>query len=570
MKKTFGTFYRIDWKHCTRVVYHLQCDIAKAWQAKDLQRVRDLQDKLVSKFEARALAVKSVRTNPGSKTPGVDDVVWDSDRALMEAIRRLRTLAGYSPMPVKRVYIPKAKGGRRPLGIPTMFDRAVQTLYAFSLLPIAECTADSRSYGYRPYKSPHDAAAYLQLVLGAMYSKRWVLEADIEAFFDTLSHEWLLRNIPMKREMLEKFLKAGFINTRTRAVHETPMGTPQGGVISPILANMALDGLEGALGDRFRLVRFADDFVVVGKSREDLQSFALPAVTAYLAERGLALSPRKTRITTIEEGFDFLGFTFREYPTEARAVGYKKGIFLVTPAKVNVQAFKKRLKRTLRSLQQRPPLVVIVKLNPILRGWAQYYRPFNSKKAFGSVRRYLWTLVWKWCRNRHPTMALQTLRRKYFKRVGGNAWVFHARNADNRPATLVQLAWIKIERHTLCKNLNPFLPENRDYYLRRQSLGAKRSALLNANQSTLLKKQGGVCPVCTTGLLNGEPLDVHHIQSRKGGGKDTLRNLLLLHKFCHKQVTYSKSRRLQAAWKKEGILGDDAPSVGISSPKGSK
>lgn len=210
MNKAFGTFYRIDWKHCRETVYQLQSAIAKAWQAKDLEQVRRLQDTLVGKFEARALAVKKVRTNPGGKTPGIDGIVWNNDGDLMGAIRRLRNLSAYRSMPVKRVTIPKAKGGRRPLGIPTMYDRAVQTLFAFALLPIAEGTADPRSYGYRPYKSAQDAATYLKLVLGAMWAKRWVLEADIETFFDTLSHAWLLENIPMNRKVLEQFLKAGF------------------------------------------------------------------------------------------------------------------------------------------------------------------------------------------------------------------------------------------------------------------------------------------------------------------------------------------------------------------------
>lgn len=554
MTKTFAKFYQIDWKHCASAVYHTQCAIVKAWQAKDLPRVRALQAKLVRSYEARALAVKKVRTNPGGKTPGVDGVVWDGDAALMGAIVSLRHLSRYEPMPVKRVYIPKAHGGRRPLGIPTMHDRAVQTLFAFALGPIAECTADARSYGYRPYKSAHDAAAYLRLVLGAKYAKRWVLEADIEKFFDTLSHEWLLKNIPMDRKVLAKFLKAGFMDAPQRVVYETPKGTPQGGVISPIIANMALDGLEEALGKRFRVVRYADDFVVAGKTRSALQREALPAVQRLLAERGLTLARRKTRITSVEEGFDFLGFTFREYKNTLRAIGYKKGIFLITPAKAKVLLLKKRLKRIVKALRHRPPLVVIMTLNPILRGWAQYYKSVNATKTFASLRHYLWELMWMWCRTRHPTMPLGRLRRKYFTRLGGNRWVFHARNAANQTVTLVQIGWTKLARHTLCANLNPYLPENRGYYLARQ--GASSRTLLTAHQTKLRQRQQGVCPVCATELHNGEPLDVHHILPRTQGGKDTLGNLLLLHQFCHKQVTYAKDARLKAAWKKAGIVAD--------------
>lgn len=561
MKKTFGTFYGIDWKHCADAVFQLQCAIAKAWQADNRQRVHELQDTLVHKFEARALAVKKVRTNPGGKTPGVDGIVWDNDARLMGAINMLRNMGTYHPRPVKRVYLPKAKGGRRPLGIPTMYDRAVQTLFAFALMPIAECTADSRSYGYRPYKSAHDAATYLKLVLGAPHGKRWVLEADIEKFFDNLSHEWLLKHTPMNKDVLEKFLNAGFMEPPKGQIYATPTGTPQGGVISPIIANMALDGLEAALKDHFRVVRFADDFVVIGASREALKGQALPAVAAFLAERGLTLSQDKTKITSIEEGFDFLGFTFREYEDAARAVGSKKGIFLVTPAKARVIRFKRRLKRILTSLQHSSPVRVIATLNPILRGWVQYYKPVNSKTTFSAVGAYVWARLWRWCRRKHPQVPLQALREKYFMGMGGNNWVFHARDGNQRTVTLVQLGWTKIVRHTLCANLNPFLEENKAYYLQRRTRGATQSALLNANQSTLLKKQKGLCPVCHGALLDGEPLEVHHIKPRKLGGKDILRNLLLLHGFCHKQVTHSKNIRLQAAWRKGGIMAEDSSST---------
>jgi len=566
MNKTFRKFYGIDWKHCGDVVFQLQCAIAKAWQVHDLQRVRQLQDQLVRTFEARALAVKKVRTNRGGKTPGVDGVVWDRDSTLMEAISRLRDLSRYKPMPVKRVYIPKGKGGRRPLGIPTMYDRAVQTLFVLALMPVAESIADSRSYAYRPYKSAHDAAMYLKLVLGARYSKRWVLETDIEKFFDTLSHEWLLNNIPMPRKVLEKFLKAGFMVPAQRVVHGTPRGTPQGGALSPIIANMALDGLEKALGERFRVVRYADDLVVVGKGREDLASQALPALRGFLAERGLRLAPRKTRITSIDEGFDFLGFTFREYEDEGRAVGTKKGIFLVTPAKAKVQTFKKRLKRTLESLEGRSARAVILRLNPILRGWAQYYKPFTSKETFSSVSRYVWQLLWKWCRKKHPRKPLRALRTKYFMRVGGNAWVFHARDAGRPTITLVPLARIRIVRHTLCADRNPFLPEHRDYYLQRQTLRAKRNVLLGGYRSTLHKAQKGICPVCHAELLDGESLEMHHILSRKLGGRDAPTNLLLIHKFCHKLLTYSKNMRLKAAWRDAGLVAEGPRSPAPGGP----
>jgi len=481
---------------------------------------------------------------------------WESDEGLMGAIDALRTLANCQPMPLKEGAMAQTKAGRHPVRIPTMHDRAVQTLYALALMPVAECTADARSYAYRPYKSAHDAVAYLRLVLCSRYAKRWVLDGRIEDVFGTLSHEWLLTHIPMDCKVLEKFLKAGFLTPPNQVVYDAPMGALQGGLIAPILVNMALDGLEHVLSDGFRVVRYGDKVVVVGKTPEDLTSRALPAIRGFLAERGLRFGPRKANLIAIEDGFDFLGFTFREYANQRRAVGLKKGVFLVTPAKAKVQRFKKRLKSILKPLQHGSPARVIVRLNPVMRAWAQYYKAFNAKKVFASVRSYVWWLTWLWCRKKHPKMTPRVLRWKHFKRVEGNTWVFHARTTLNRPVTLVQLAYTPIEYHTLCKDLNPFLPASKAYYLRRQKVGASRCASLNPSRSTLLKKQHGVCPVCDAGLLHGEPLEVHPIHPRARGGKDTWKNLLLLHRFCHKQVTYSKNDRLKAAWRKAGIVDE--------------
>jgi RNA-directed DNA polymerase len=330
----------IDWKLCNEAVFQVQGMIAEAYMSGNLAEVAHLQDKLIRMFEARVLAVKKVLTNAGHKTPGVDGVVWKDNETIWNVIDQLRDLSEYRPQPVKRVYIPKASGGQRPLGIPTMYDRAVQTLFVFALMPIAECSADSRSFGYRPYRSAHDAAVYLKLVLGAMYAKRWVLEADFSMFFDNISHDWLLKNIPINTKILNAFLKAGFLDLQKMEYHETSLGTPQGGSISPTIANMVLDGLEKALGDDFRVVRYADDFVVIGACPDALKSEAMPIIVKFLAERGLTLNLDKTRITSIEDGFDFLGFNFREYKDQARVIGYKKGIFLVKPAKKNIQAIR--------------------------------------------------------------------------------------------------------------------------------------------------------------------------------------------------------------------------------------
>lgn len=229
-------------------------------------------------YAARALAVRKVITNKGGKTPDIDGVVWVTPEQALEAIDRLKDLSKYKATPVKRIYILKANCKKRPLGIPTIFDRAVQALLALALLPIAESIADKRSYGYRPYRFVHDVAIYVKLVAGSHYGKRWILEGDIKGFFDNISHEWLLENIPMDKRILREFLKAGFVHEGN--FNEIELGTPQGSFISPIFANMVLDGLE-QLANGVYTVRYADDFVVMSKTKELLVSI-LPLIQAFL------------------------------------------------------------------------------------------------------------------------------------------------------------------------------------------------------------------------------------------------------------------------------------------------
>lgn len=275
-------FLDIEWKVCEQAVFQMQQLIAKAWMENDMDEVMRLQQKLVRMFEARALTVRKVWTSSGGKTPGIDNVVWETSQQLIKVVSDLRNLSEYKPQPVQRVYIPKPNGGQCPFAIPTMYDRAVQTLFALALTPIAECVADKRSYGYRPYRSSHDAMIYLKLVLGAIYGKRWVMVGSIKKFFDNVSHEWLLNNVPMDKVMLKKFLKAGFMQLPSTEPHETNIGTPQGGYISPIIANMVMNGLEEIVGDDYRVVRFADHFVVIGASKEQLEHEAMPKIVAFL------------------------------------------------------------------------------------------------------------------------------------------------------------------------------------------------------------------------------------------------------------------------------------------------
>ena len=319
----------IDWHKAEREVNRLQIRIVKATQQKDYNAVKRLQYLLTHSFYAKALAVKRVVTNDGRKTPGVDGVLWNTPAKKMKAVLSL-TDKGYRARPLRRVYIEKKdKKKKRPLGIPTMYDRAMQALYALALEPVAETTADGKSFGFRKGRCAQEACEYLFNALSRKHiSPKWVLEGDIKGCFDHISHDWLLANIPMDKNILKQFLKAGFIYQRE--LFPTEEGTPQGGIISPILANMTLDGIEKKLVDRFHtnalgkvdsrfknahkvnFVRYADDFVVTAATPE-LALEAKELIREFLAERGLELSDEKTVVTNIDDGFDFLGWNFRKY-----------------------------------------------------------------------------------------------------------------------------------------------------------------------------------------------------------------------------------------------------------------
>jgi RNA-directed DNA polymerase len=306
----------INWPAVHRTVRRLQARIVKARQAGRWGKVKALQHLLTHSFSGRVLAVKRVTDNPGKHTPGIDGVLWDTPAKKAQAGNSLRH-HGYRPLPLRRIHIPKSNGRKRPLGILTMKDRAMQTLHLLALDPIAECQADPNSYGFRTKRCTADAIEQCHTVLSNRAGARFVLEGDIKSCFDNISHEWLLANVPMDRKLLRKWLKAGFIE---RSVFQhTDEGVVQGGPISPALANLTLDGLEKTLREKYpkanaqrhrakiNYVRWADDFIITGSSKELLEHEVKPLVEAFLKERGLALSPEKTSITPIETGFDFLG-----------------------------------------------------------------------------------------------------------------------------------------------------------------------------------------------------------------------------------------------------------------------
>lgn len=345
-------------------------------------------------FSGKALAVRRVTDNRGKKTPGVDGEIWDTPHKKTQAIAAL-CQRGYRAQPLRRTYIPKGDGKqKRPLGIPTMLDRVMQALYKLALDPIAETTEDPNSYGFRRERSPADAMAQCFLCFRQKTSPIAVYEGDIRGCFDHISHPWLLENIPIEKRMLKQWLKAGYINRNV--FHPTEDGTPQGGIISPVLANMTLDGLEAAIANqphrgtkrqaKLHLIRFADDFVITGSSQALLGEEIEPGVVAFLAERGLELSAEKTKLTDIEDGFDFLGQNVRKY----------NGKLLIKPSKQSVQEFLAKVRGIIKANPGSSAGQLIVQLNLLIRGWANYHRHVVSKKVFKQVDHAIFQALWRW------------------------------------------------------------------------------------------------------------------------------------------------------------------------------
>ena len=429
--------------------------IAKATQAGQGRKAQALQWVLTHSRSAKLLAVHRVTTNRGAKTPGVDNVRWRTDRQKLQAAFHLKR-HGYRPRPLRRHYIPKPNGKLRPLSIPTLHDRAMQVLYALALAPIAETLANRNSYGFREGRRCADALEQCFTVLARKTSAPWVLEGDIRACFDEMSHEWLLAQVPMDKRLLRAWLKAGY--WEKDPLFPTTAGTPQGGLISPLLANFALDGMEQAVqagakaSDKVHFVRYADDFVVTGATRELLEQKVQPALTAFLHPRGLELSEQKTVITPIQTGFNFLGHTLRQSGDK----------LLITPAKSKVQILRDKIRRLIQAALGRTQAALLRQLNPLLRGWANYYRNGAAKATFGKLDYYVWRKLWRWISRRHPKKSSAWLKRKYFSAAGGRGDFsvrYHTKKGQSRVLALYQLASTTIERHLKVRGTaNPYDP----------------------------------------------------------------------------------------------------------------
>jgi RNA-directed DNA polymerase len=533
-------WHEIDWAKVHREVRRLQARIVQAQQAGRYGKVRALQHLLTHSFSGKALAVRRVTENQGKRTPGVDRVTWDTPRKKAQAVHGLRQ-RGYHPRPLRRVYIPKANGAMRPLDIPTMADRAMQALYLLALSPVAETTADQHSYGFRPERCTADALVFLHTVLAKRNGPEWVLEGDIKSCFSRISHSWLLAHVPMDKDILRKWLKAGYMDKH--ALYRTEEGTPQGGIISPVLATLALDGLDDLLREHFprqkddtslkvNLARYADDFVITGRSRELLAGEVKPLVERFLRERGLELSAEKTVITRVADGFDFLGQRVRKYPN---------GKVLTTPSKANVNAFLTKIRGIIDRNKGLPAGQLVLLLNPVIDGWAGYHRFGASKATFTAVDRAIFLKLWRWIRRRHPKKNARWRKAKYFPPHGTDSWRFagEVTGSGGKPYTvyLHRAADMPIRRHTLIrKEANPFDPAWEAYFEARLDVKMEQGLAGRRQLLALWREQDGICPRCGQKITRLTGWHSHHIVWRSKGGSDGSANRVLLHPTCHQQL----------------------------------
>jgi RNA-directed DNA polymerase len=529
----------IDWQAAHRVVRRLQARIVKATQEKRWGKVRALQHLLTHSLSGKLLAVKQVTENSGKRTPGVDRITWNTPAKKEAAVQALRQ-RGYQALPLRRMYIPKSNGKMRPLGIPAMRDRTMQALYLLALDPIAESTADLHSYGFRKDRSTADAIQQCFGVLSRKQSPQWILEGDIKACFDQISHDWMLAHIPMDKAILRKWLKAGFIDGNTP--HPTEAGTPQGGIISPVAANLTLDGLERVLRERFprlghrrsamvNMVRYADDFIITGRTKELLENEVKPLVAEFFKTRGLELSQEKTRITHIDEGFDFLGQNVRKY----------NGKLLIRPSRKNVKNFLTKVRRVIKANKQAKAGALIAMLNPRIRGWAYYHRHVASSATFRKVDSAIFKCLRRWARRRHCNKPSRWIFRKYFERLDGRRCFFRERSSDeDGKPTLTKLfhaASVSIVRQIKIKGeANPYDSQWETYFERRLDLKMVANPKRRQQLLRLWISQEGLCPECGHKITRMTGWRSHKVVWRVYGGSNTIGNRVLLHPGCHSRV----------------------------------
>lgn len=531
----------VNWKNAYRVVRRLRQRIFKATKDGSLKKVRSLQKLLLRSYSNILLSVRRVtQLNTGSKTAGVDRLLVKTPLTRGLLVDILTKFIPWKPLPVKRVYIRKPNGKQRPLGIPCIIDRCLQAIVKNALEPYWEAQFERTSYGFRPGRSCHDAIERIHSLAKGNSTKTWVVDADIEGCFDNIAHKPLVEavgNFPA-RKLIQQWLNAGYVDKGV--FHHTNAGVPQGGIISPLLANIALHGMESALGIRYDktghtvgergIVRYADDLVVFCKSEEDAIKVR-DILQEFMKTRGLTLSEPKTHIVRLVDGFNFLGFNIKHYPDPTTKTGRK---VLIKPSKESLQNVRNQIKQIWLDYKGLSVDFLIDKLNPIIRGIANYYRTVVSSQIFRSLDRWMFVREKRYAKRMHPKFNQQQRYQRYWGRFNldtNDYWVF----GDKRTLKhLLKFSWFKIRRHPMVKgDSSPDDPQLKAYWENRKKIKSK--SLIPSHQK-LAQKQGFICQVCGESLFNDEPLQKHHKIPYRHGGNESYANLELVHYYCHQQI----------------------------------
>jgi RNA-directed DNA polymerase len=527
----------INWQAVEENVRRLQERIYHATMNNARRRVRNLQKLLVRATSNKLLAIRRItQENQGKHTAGVDGVVYDTPEARWTLFQEGLSLKGYKPKPVRRVYIPKDNGKQRPLGIPTGKDRVMQAIVKAALEPEWEARFEANSYGFRPGRCTMDAIEAIHTTSSRKDGSPWILDADISGCFDNIDHGPLLAKLPVFTTTIRRWLKAGVVELNQ--LTPTDAGTPQGGVISPLLANVALDGMERLFDAEYAdgrpkppakrrgqnkgiaIIRYADDFALTAPTREVLETYARPRIETFLRERGLAFSEAKTRIVHITDGFNFLGFHIRKFG--------KRGTLLAAPQKEKVLRHLRSIRTYLDAHKQTPAGQVVKELNPVIRGWANYYRHCAASRTFRKVRHAQWQMLWNWAKRRHPNKSKKWVKARYFRDDGW--WTFAEGKVE-----LVKPDKTPITRFAKVIGRNsPYDPALHQYWNERKKRYVGRETF-EKQRLILHQKQGYRCALCRIPFNPGESIETDHIIPRSRGGTDDINNKRLVHPWCHRQ-----------------------------------